>query len=356
MKNTIINALWRILGIAALSVIAPSAFALGVVVIGTDADAPDGMRFQTWNWSTTTTDSQADLDARALMNCRERPELSGNECVIGLRFENAAVAFVRGSSYRTTLISGTPTEVRAKNDKVYYRATSHVPSAIQALLAECRREHTLCRATYAPAIDGISPESAFAVPSSKSSGDSTGKRLAFVAGGAAVAGLAVYAFGGGTAWQDTSFVPVAEYSLNGGIRRYQVGSRMEWQKDNWTAHWQTTKSQNIANSDGLAFGSGVGWTGDIVAAEFISRSVADKSEMTFSLSGEKESGLWKLSPLYRLDYRKGESENTLLHSLTAKLVWAGDQWTVTQSAGFSGDSFSAMTDNAQAKILLRREF
>ena len=334
----------KLLTAAALSLtLTMQAAALGAFAVGMDDDAADGSRpatfYAAWNH-----DAQSDANTAALDGCANAANIERNECRVVFSLNNEAVAAVW-------------VREAGQNQQVYYAKGADRILATRAAVAMCRadgNDGNDCRNTYSYVDGADNPLSA--TPPSRTKKDSNGKRLAFAAAGAAVAGLAVYAFGGGTAWQDTSFAPVAEYSLNDGIRRYQVGSRMEWQKDNWTAHWQTTKSQNIANSDGLAFGSGVGWTGDIVAAEFISRSVADKSEMTFSLSGEKESGLWKLSPLYRLDYRKGESENTLLHSLTAELVWAGDQWTVTQSAGFSGDSFSAMTDNAQAKIFLRREF
>ena len=335
----------KLLTAAALSLtLTMQAAALGAFAVGMDDDAADGSRKVTF-WAVWNRDAQADANEAALVGCAGADAtIQRDECRVVFSLDNEAVAAV--------LVTAS-----GQNERVYYAKGADRILATRAAVANCRaagNDGNACRLTYSYVDGADAPLSA--TPPTRTKKDSNGKRLAFAAAGAAVAGLAVYAFGGGTAWQDTSFAPVAEYSLNDGIRRYQVGSRMEWQKDNWTAHWQTTKSQNIANSDGLAFGSGVGWTGDIVAAEFISRSVADKSEMTFSLSGEKESGLWKLSPLYRLDYRKGESENTLLHSLTAELVWAGDKWTVTQSAGFSGDSFSAMTDNAQAKILLRRDF
>ena len=262
------------------------------------------------------------------------------------------------SHFRTTLISNTPTEVRTKNDKVYYRATSHIPSALLALLAECRREHTRCTADHSPALDGISPESAFAVPSSKSSGDSTGKRLAFVAGGAAVAGAVAWIFAGsGGIAADSSFSPVAEYSYDDGLRRYQVGTRLDWQNDKWSAYWKATKSSNIANNtNGFAFGSGAKWTGDIFSATFNTSAIGNKSENNLSLSAKRIFGLWTLSPEYRLDYRTSESDKTLLHALSANAVWQGDKWTVRHSLGLSGDSLAAFGKNATAKIQLRREF
>ena len=335
----------KLLTAAALSLtLTMQAAALGAFVVGMDDDAADGSRKVTF-WAAWNENAQSDANRIALNGCAGADAtIQSDECRVVLSFDNEAVAVVW---VRET----------GENEQVYYAKGADRILATRAAVANCRaagHNGNVCRRTFSYADGADAPLSA--TPPSRTKKDSNGKRLAFAAAGAAVAGLAVYAFGGGTAWQDTSFAPVAEYSLNDGIRRYQVGSRMEWQKDNWTAHWQTTKSQNIANSDGLAFGSGVGWTGDIVAAEFISRSIADKSETTFSLSAEKIFGLWTLSPEYRLDYRTSETDKTLLHALSANAVWQGDKWTVRHSLGLSGESFAAFAKNATAKIQLRREF
>ena len=357
MKNTIINALWRILGIAALSVIAPSAFAFGAFALGTDDDAADGMRRQTWgtSWNFPT---QAEADARALAECPGRNGVEQGECRIVARFENAAIALVYGESFTIAVNGNTRTTTRLKNDKTYWRQTSNVPSVIGELLAECRREHTRCRADWGVPVDGLSHETVLGAPSSKSSGDSTGKRLAFVAGGAAVAGAVAWIFAGsGGIAADSSFSPVAEYSYDDGLRRYQVGTRLDWQNDKWSAYWKATKSSNIANNtDGFAFGSGAKWTGDIFSAAFNTSAIGNKSENNLSLSAEKIFGLWTLSPEYRLDYRTSESDKTLLHALSANAVWQGDKWTVRHSLGLSGESFAAFAKNATAKIQLRRDF
>ena len=368
MKNTIINALWRILGIAALSVVAPSAFAFGAIAIGTDMDAPDGMRAKTYGFDVNE-NLAANAARNAIQDCAFATGIEADECSVVVQFENAAYAVVHGESNSTTIVTMTagttqaPTTTtvtmltRTKNDDVYYRRADNVRAAVADLLAQCRREHTDCSAWNAA---GDGSEASFNVnfppTTSKSKSDSTGKRVAYVAGGAAVAGAIAWIFSGSSGFADaSSFSPVAEYSYDG-LLRYQVGTRLDWQNDKWSAYWKATKSSNIGKTDGFAFGSGAKWTGDIFSAAFNTSAIGDKSENNLSLSAERIFGLWTLSPEYRLDYQTSESDKTLLHALSANAVWQGDKWTVRHSLGLSGDSLAAFGKNATAKIQLRRDF
>ena len=368
MKNTIINALWRILGIAALSVVAPSAFAFGALVIGTDMNADDGMRLKSYGYSSDAP-TAADAVRLATTQCTSIIGLEAGECSVAVEYKDAIYAFVRGQTRSTTIVTMTAgttqapttttvtTIVRTKNDDVYYRRADNPRAVVADLLAECRREHTDCAWQYDydgedAALDVIFPPTS----SSKSSGDSTGKRVAFVAGGMAVAGAIAWIFSGSSGFADaSSFSPVAEYSYDG-LLRYQVGTRLDWQNDKWSAYWKATKSNNIGKTDGFAFGSGAKWTGDIFSAAFNTSAIGDNSENNLSLSAKRIFGLWVFSPEYRLDYRTSETDKTLLHALSANAVWQGDKWTVRHSLGLSGESFAAFGKNATAKIQLRRDF
>ena len=229
------------------------------------------------------------------------------------------------------------------NCSPYRFTTCDMTSAGAAPIDYCTNNQDFCRQHN---LDGSA---------SSGGGGGGGSGAGIAIGAVAVVGLLAYSLSGmSDEPAETSFAPVAEYSDENGIRRWNVGSRFNWQMGDWAAHWKATKTSAADNS--FSYGTGMEWTGEIFAAEFNSRGISKESKLDFSLSADKEFGLWKLSPLYRLDYRKNEVGETLLHSLSAKLVWAVDKWTVTHSAGFSGDSLSAMSDNATAKILLRREF
>ena len=368
MKNTFINALWRILGIAALSVVAPSAFAFGALAIGTDMDAPDGMRAKSFGWYTNY-DLVADAKLSARRECADEIGIELAECSVVVEFENAIYAVVRGQTRSTTIVTMTagttqaPTTTtvtmltRTKNDDVYWRRADNPRAVVADLLAQCQREHTDCSAwnSFADGADAVYRLN-FPPTTSKSKSDSTGKRVAYVAGGAAVAGAIAWIFSGSSGFADeSSFSPVAEYSYDG-LLRYQVGTRLDWQNDKWSAYWKATKSSNIGKTDGFAFGSGAKWTGDIFSAAFNTSAIGDKSENNLSLSAKRIFGLWTLSPEYRLDYRTSETDKTLLHALSANAVWQGDKWTIRNSLGLSGESFAAFGKNATAKIQLRRDF
>ena len=193
-------------------------------------------------------------------------------------------------------------------------------------------------------------------PGSGGGGGGGGSGGAAIAIGAvAVVGLAAWAFSGTSDEPvETSFAPVAFYEVNDGVRHWNVGTRFNWSQGDWTAYWTATKTS--ANDRSFLYGTGMNWTGDIFAAKFNSRGIADEARMDFALSADKQFGLWKFSPNYRLDYAKTEADETLRHALTADAVWKSDKWTVRHSVGFHGNSFAAFADKATAKIQLRRDF
>ena len=192
-------------------------------------------------------------------------------------------------------------------------------------------------------------------PSASSGGGGGSSGVGIAVGAAAVVGVVVYALSGASDIPETtSFFPLAKYAYDNGLRRYQVGGRFDWQKGDWSAHWTATKTSAAGAS--FSFGSGMQWQGDIFAAKFNSNGVSKRSDSHFSLSAEKEFGLWSFAPLYRVDYAKDETAEIWRHSVSLKAVWQADKWTLINSAGFHGESLAAFGDNASAKILLWREF
>ena len=172
------------------------------------------------------------------------------------------------------------------------------------------------------------------------------------AGGGVVALLAIVSFyqsdvgGGGTA--DFSFSPAYDYSFTESGYAYNVGGRMDYQRDNlklfWTATQEHTALGGNANGDfsDLRYSSGAEYESDRWAAAF-SESVAGKvADYDFSLSafmnGKTNGESWKISSVYRLNSRfedlktgwESESKNAL--NLEGVLTFRG--WELKPSAGF----------------------
>ena len=175
-----------------------------------------------------------------------------------------------------------------------------------------------------------------------------------IGGFAAVAGIAWYfsIHDGTPLFGAVQWSPHYSFAMSGGLRRYEVGSRWEWKRDNFVAHWTATKTA----SDSFAYGSGAKWTGDIFTAAFNSQETGKDTELDFSLLAKKEFGVWSFSPQYRVNFDRDETDETWRHSLALRAVWTADKWTLSNSAGFHGESLAAFGDNASAKVLLRREF
>ena len=191
-------------------------------------------------------------------------------------------------------------------------------------------------------------------PTTGGGGKAKGSFPEAIGGFVAVAGIAwafsIYdgtPFFGAVQWS-----PHYSFAMSDGVRRYEVGSRWEWKRDNFSAHWTATKT----SADVFAYGNGAKWTGEIFTAAFNSRGIKRESQLDFSLSAEKEFGLWSFSPQYRVDFDSDETDKIWRHALSLRAVWTADKWTLSNSAGFHGESLAAFGDNASAKVLLRREF
>ena len=189
---------------------------------------------------------------------------------------------------------------------------------------------------------------------STSSGKAKGSFPEAIGGFAAVAGIAWYfsIHDGTPLFGAVQWSPHYSFAMSGGLRRYEVGSRWEWKRDNFVAHWTATKTA----SDSFAYGSGAKWTGDIFTAAFNSQETGKDTELDFSLLAKKEFGVWSFSPQYRVNFDRDETDETWRHSLALRAVWTADKWTLSNAAGFHGESLAAFGDNASAKVLLRREF
>ena len=316
------------------------------------------------NQSTNTTASNAAASAclSAISEARSRvssdSSLSNFRVTSNCRFEtpfrNQCVAFVAGASTS-----------QSPNIRIFYNYASSAATAQNSAFSACQNSAwSSCdrlptgsgscdtgSTSTSPITPPFIPRIPTFTPAKISSGSSSNSYLIG-------AGVMVVAFAIGSLVENAavSYHPIAEYGNEGGIRRWRVGVRSDWQSDNWSAHWQAAKVQNTGDTDGFSIGSGVEWKDGIFAATFNNRADKEESDYDFSLKAEKNFGVWTFSPSYRTDYHRTATDETWRHALSANLVWQADKWTLTNSAGFFGDSLSTFGDNASAKIQLRRDF
>ena len=175
-------------------------------------------------------------------------------------------------------------------------------------------------------------------------------------GVAAVVGLLALATWGG---DSDSFTFSPDVGLNydsqsGHILRY--GSRVDFRENAWHAWWSAAQTNTRNGTGELRYGSGAEYAGEFWNARLQSDAYGDKSDSEFSLSAKKELGVWSFAPLYRVQYDKDETDENWRHSLLLSAVWRVEKWTLTNSAGFYGESLAAFGDNTSIKVLLRHDF
>ena len=187
-----------------------------------------------------------------------------------------------------------------------------------------------------------------------SSGGGGGAGIAI--GVAAVVGLLALATWSGDpdAFTFSPDVGINYDSQSGHILRY--GTRMDFREKAWHAWWSAAQTNTRNGMGELRYGSGAEYAGEFWNARLQNDGYGKRSDSEFSLSAEKEFGVWSFAPLYRVQYGKDETSESWRHALSVSAVWRVEKWTLTNSAGFYGESLAAFGDNASAKVLLRREF
>ena len=203
------------------------------------------------------------------------------------------------------------------------------------------------------------PRYAGAAPSasSGSSGGGGGNHGAALGLGiAAFVGILAYNIwdGDASAFAFSPDVGINYDSQSGHVLRY--GSRMDFRQDEWHAWWSAAQTNTRNGTGGLRYGSGAEYAGQGWKARLQSDGYGKSTDSAFSLSAKKEFGLWSFAPLYRVQYDRSETAESWEHSLSLKAVWQINQWTLTNSAGFYGESLAAFGDNTSIKVLLRHDF
>ncbi|MGI9307199.1 MAG: hypothetical protein ACR2P5_07850 [Gammaproteobacteria bacterium] len=193
-----------------------------------------------------------------------------------------------------------------------------------------------------------------------SNGGGGGSNAGVIIGGMAAVGLGVYLYNQNTPESEeaqTAFLPIGEYSDNGGIRSWKTGGRFNWQKGRMSAYWETI-GQNSA--DNFSYGSGLEYTADLWTAAF-SESVQGKIvDYDFSLSADYSGGLWKILPTYRLHSRyeklSTEWESDTENSLNLEGILRYNRWTIRPSAGFRWENTDDFGDNSHFGFSAVRRF
>ena len=158
------------------------------------------------------------------------------------------------------------------------------------------------------------------------SGRSSSSKIALGIASSAAVLMALY-FISDVAYDNMHWTPSYAFSQNNGNVSYSVGSRWTATADNWRFYWQ----QRIGDGE-FVYGSGMRYSGKILAATMNSESNADKTDWDVALSANKSLGKWNLGGGYNFDIEVSDTETDTQNRLNLSADVAVDGWQLSAAA------------------------
>ena len=168
--------------------------------------------------------------------------------------------------------------------------------------------------------------------------------ILYVAGGAVALGL-LFALSSGYAEDAWTFTPRYDISNESGFSA-NAGGRWDLHKDEWHLYFSGDGSTNGK----FNYQSGGSYTADFWTAEF-SESVSGKTaDYDLSLSSDFGSGIWNISPTYRLHSEYADNEFDTQNSLNLESEFRYNNWEIRPTAGFNWREFGEFANSGTFRI------
>ena len=135
----------------------------------------------------------------------------------------------------------------------------------------------------------------------------------------------------------------------------QAGGKIEYAvNENLRMQWSAGQTNTGGDFGDFRYLSKAEYTADFWAATF-SESVAGKTaDYDFSLSADLQNGIWKISPVYRMQSEWKESDSGIetetQNELNLESVLRYNRWTIRPSAGFRWQNFGNFTENGKLQM------
>ena len=135
----------------------------------------------------------------------------------------------------------------------------------------------------------------------------------------------------------------------------QAGGKIEYAvNENLRMQWSAGQTNTGGDFGDFRYLSKAEYKADFWAATF-SESVAGKTaDYDFSLSADLQNGIWKISPVYRMQSEWKESDSGIKtetqNELNLESVLRYNRWTITPSAGFRWQNFGEFTENGKLQM------
>ena len=171
-----------------------------------------------------------------------------------------------------------------------------------------------------------------------------------VVGGVVAVYIGINYLTGNFAADDFSFSPDFGYRITESGYSANAGGRMDLRKDE--LHLYSIAKQTNANGEfgDFRYTTGGKYTADFWTATFSESLQGETVNYDFSLSANLQSGIWNISPIYRMHSRFDKDETETRNSLNLQSEFRYNRWTINPSAGFRWENKNNFSENARFQI------
>ena len=152
-----------------------------------------------------------------------------------------------------------------------------------------------------------------------------------------------------------AFSPEFGYSLTENDYFIRAGGKIEYAvNENLRMQWSAGQTNTGGDFGDFRYLSKAEYKTDLFAAEF-SESVAGKTaDYDFSISADLQNGIWKISPVYRMQSEWKESDSGIKtetqNELNLESEFRYNNWQIRPSAGFRWENFGNFTENGKLQM------
>ena len=152
-----------------------------------------------------------------------------------------------------------------------------------------------------------------------------------------------------------AFSPEFNYSISESDYFVRAGGKIEYAvNEKLRMQWSAGQTNTGGDFGDFRYLSKAEYTADFWAATF-SESVSGKTaDYDFSLSADLQNGIWKISPVYRMQSEWKESDSGIetetQNELNLESEFRYNNWQIRPSAGFKWENFGNFTENGKLQM------
>ena len=152
-----------------------------------------------------------------------------------------------------------------------------------------------------------------------------------------------------------AFSPEFNYSISENDYFVQAGGKIEYAvNENLRMQWSAGQTNTGGDFGDFRYLSKAEYKTDLFAAAFSESVAGETANYNFALSANLQNGIWKISPVYRMQSEWKESDSGIKtetqNELNLESVLRYNRWTIRPSAGFRWENANNFAENGKLQM------